>query len=259
MTTVLEQICAEKRLHVKRKKASLPLHDLQAKLQDTPPTCGFINSLRKDGPALIAEVKKASPSKGVIRADFDALSIAKVYEANGASCLSVLTDEPYFQGHDDYLVAIRAGVSLPLLRKDFMIDPYQVYEARALGADCILIIMAALTDAQAKELYEIATSLTLDTLFEVHDEEELERALRLGPKMVGVNNRNLKTLDVDLSIGMNLLNSFPPGILTVAESGITDHDTLMAFYAGGYNAFLVGESLMRQDDIAAATRDILGL
>ncbi len=261
MSDVLTRICADKADHVTRMKVQTPQSTLEETCKTAPPTRGFINALRapRDYPALIAEVKKASPSKGLIRADFDPVAIAKIYADNGAACLSVLTDEPYFQGHDDYLRAIRAAIDLPILRKDFMIDPYQVYEARAMGADCILLIMAALDDAQAADLYTLATSLTLDTLFEVHDEAELDRALALAPKMVGVNNRNLKTLDVDLATGMNLVNSFPPGILTVAESGITDFETLESFQSAGYNAFLIGESLMREVDIGAATRAILGM
>lgn len=257
MTTVLGKICNHKRDHIARKKIETPLSTLEDIIAKRAPTRGFINALKEKSPALIAEVKKASPSKGVIRADFDPVKIAQIYAANGAACLSVLTDEPYFQGHDDYLTAIRDAVDLPLLRKDFMLDEYQVYEARALGADCILLIMAALEDEEAKHLYDLATRLSMDTLFEVHDEEELDRALALSPKMLGVNNRNLKTLDVDLATGLNLGASIPDSILKVAESGIADHDTLMAFHAAGYDAFLIGESLMRQDDIGAATRDTL--
>lgn len=258
--TVLGKICADKAEHVAAKKAQKSLDDLKAEIQGLPSTRGFIKSLRARvaEPALIAEVKKASPSKGVIREDFDAVEIAKIYEQNGAACLSVLTDEKYFQGHDDYLKAIRAAVNIPLLRKDFMIDPYQVYEARAMGADCILIIMAALSDAEAAELYETATALLLDTLFEVHDDYELVRALALKPDMVGVNNRNLKTLDVDLGVGLNLAASMPDDILKVAESGIGDFDTLETFQSAGFGAFLIGESLMRQPDIGEATRKILG-
>lgn len=256
MSTVLEQICAAKADHIALKKAQTPVSDLQKLVEDRPATRGFISNLRNYDTAIIAEVKKASPSKGIIRANFDPVTIAKAYEDSGAACLSVLTDEPYFQGHDDYLTAIRAAVSLPLLRKDFMIDPYQVYEARTLGADCILLIMAALTDAQAQDLYALASDLTLDTLFEVHDEEELERALALSPKMVGVNNRNLKTLDVDLGTGLNLVGSIPDNILKVAESGI-DRDSMGAFQAAGYNAFLIGESLMREDDIGEALRRLI--
>ncbi len=256
--TVLDRICADKWDHIEAKKDQTPLYVLDAQIKDAKPTRGFIKALTGKSPALIAEVKKASPSKGIIREDFDPVEIAKIYEANGASCLSVLTDEPYFQGKDEYLTQIREAVSLPILRKDFMLDAYQVYEARALGADCILLIMAALTDAKAQELYSLATSLSLDTLFEVHDEEELERALALGPKMVGVNNRNLKTLEVDLGTGLNLAASMPRNIIKVAESGIADFETIQTFQSAGYSAFLIGESLMRQPDIGKATRAILG-
>lgn len=256
--TVLGKICADKADHVAAKKLQKPLAELQKTIKDRPATRGFIKSLRNRSPALIAEVKKASPSKGVIREDFDAVDIAKTYEQNGAACLSVLTDEKYFQGHDDYLKAIHAAVKLPLLRKDFMIDPYQVYEARAMGADCILLIMAALDDAQARDMYVLANELSLDTLFEVHDEYELVRALALKPEMVGVNNRNLKTLDVDLGVGLNLAASMPDDILKVAESGIGDYETLESFQSAGFGAFLIGESLMRQTDIGRATRKILG-
>ena len=256
--TVLARICSDKLDHINRQRALVSFSALEKKIANAQPTRGFINALKQKSPApaLIAEVKKASPSKGIIRADFNAVDIAKIYEANGAACLSVLTDEPYFQGKDEYLVKIRKAVSLPLLRKDFMLEEYQVLEARALGADCILLIMAALKDDQAKKLYDLATSLSMDTLFEVHDEEELTRALALNPQMVGVNNRNLKTLDVDLGTGLNLAASIPNHILKVAESGI-DSETLQTFAAAGYNAFLVGESLMREDDIGKATRKIL--
>lgn len=290
MTTVLDKICADKRAHIDSQKSKISLAALQSQCRDMRGTRNFIGALtqsteenkdhenRKKSlrdfsdlqnfalknpshspqrPKLIAEVKKASPSKGIIREDFDAVEIAKIYEVNGAACLSVLTDGPYFQGRDEYLTAIRAAVALPLLRKDFMLDPYQIYESRTLGADCILLIMAALSDAQAGELYALASSLGMDTLFEVHDEDELERALALSPRMIGVNNRNLKTLDVDLGTGLNLAASIPDNILKVAESGI-DSETLPAFAAAGYTAFLVGESLMRQPDIAAATRVLLG-
>ncbi len=258
MSTVLDKICDDKRRHIERKKAYIPLSDLKSKSQDQSPTRGFIRTLKSHDPALIAEVKKASPSKGIIRQDFDPVAIAKTYASNGAACLSVLTDEPYFQGHDDYLVAIRAAVNIPILRKDFMLDAYQLYEARAMGADCILLIMAALEDTQAAELYDLATSLEMDTLFEVHDENELERCLALAPKMVGVNNRNLKTLEVDLATGMNLALSMPQDVVRVAESGINDYETVETFAAAGFNAFLIGESLMRESDIGHATRKILG-
>lgn len=256
--TILNLICSEKLTHIENKKAQTPLALLQKQIGDCAPTRGFINALKQKTPALIAEVKKASPSRGIIREDFDAVEIAKIYEANGASCLSVLTDEPYFQGRDEYLTQIRAAVKIPLLRKDFMLDDYQVYEARALGADCILLIMAALKDDQAKRLYDLATSLSMDTLFEVHDDDEVDRAIALKPQMIGVNNRNLKTLEVDLATSMNLTMAMPRDVVRVAESGIADYDTVETLHTAGYHAFLIGESLMRQPDIGAATREILG-
>ena len=259
MTNVLDKICADKRIHVDAKITLRPLEAIKKAAEQQAPARGFINALQsKDGIALITEVKKASPSKGVIREDFHPVEIAKTYEDNGAACLSVLTDEKYFQGHDDYFTAIREAVSLPMLRKDFMIDEYQIYESRALGADCVLLIMACLSDAQAQEFYSIATSLGMDTLFEVHDEDELNRALALSPKMVGVNNRNLKTLDVDLNIGLSLAQKMPEGILKVAESGIYNHADIQKFLDVGYGAFLIGESLMREDDIGAAVQKIYG-
>lgn len=255
MSNVLEKICADKKDHIEIKKRERSLNDLKAMLEDQDLPRGFINAIQEKSKtqiALITEVKKASPSKGLIREDFNPVEIAKIYEANGAACLSVLTDEPYFQGHDDYFKAIRQAVTLPMLRKDFMIDPYQIYESRLLGADCILLIMACLNDAQVQELYDITTSLNMDALFEVHDEEELRRALRLSPKMLGVNNRNLKTLDVDLQTGLDLAAQIPDGIVKVAESGIYRHDHIQKFRDVGYSAFLVGESLMRQQDIGQA-------
>lgn len=258
MSTVLDKICDDKRAHVAEKKAERSYSDLEsiAKEQETPR--GFINALQnKEGFALIAEVKKASPSKGLIRADFDAPKIAKIYQENGAACLSVLTDEPYFQGHDDYFTAVKAAVTLPMLRKDFMVDPYQIMESRALGTDCILIIMAALDDAQVNEIYSLTNELGMDALFEIHDEEELERALKCSPKMLGVNNRNLKTLDVTHETGLRLATQIPDNILKVAESGLYSHNDLHKFDEAGYGAFLIGESLMREDDIAAAVQNIL--
>lgn len=258
---VLERICADKKEHVAACMAKLPLKKLKVISEEVLATRGFINKIRnqKSHPALIAEIKKASPSKGLIRAEFNPAELARTYAENGATCLSVLTDVPYFQGCDDDLRAARAAVDLPILRKDFMIDPYQVYEARAMGADCILLIMAALEDSQAADLYALANELALDTLFEVHHEAELERALALKPRMVGVNNRNLKTLEVDIATGMNLAGSIPNDVVAVAESGIADYETVMTFQAAGYSAFLIGESLMRAEDLGAATRKILNL
>lgn len=260
MSTVLEKICADKRQHVDAKKVQTPLNDLKSMVQDSDLTRGFIKALKdksKDGYALITEVKKASPSKGIIRTDFNPIEVAKTYQTHGAACLSVLTDEPYFQGHDDYFKAIRAHVSLPMLRKDFMIDMYQIYESRVMGADCILIIMACLTDEMAADMFALSTDLGMDVLFEVHDEEELKRALALNPKMLGVNNRNLKTLDVSLQTGLGLANEIPDHILKVAESGISQPDEMKRFAEAGYNAFLIGESLMKQNDIGAALNKLL--
>lgn len=255
---VLDQICRDKKEHVAEKKSSVSPEEIQQRANDQPAPRGFINTLQhSDGPALITEVKKASPSKGVIREDFDPVDIAKTYENSGAACLSVLTDEKYFQGHDDYFTAIREAVSLPMLRKDFMIDPYQIYESRALGADCVLLIMACLADVMAKELYDLAIELKMDVLVEVHDEEELSRALTLKPAMIGVNNRNLKTLDVDLQTGRDLAGKMPDDIFKVAESGINSHTEIEEFSQAGYGAFLVGESLMREEDIGKAVQALL--
>lgn len=259
---VLDRICTDKKDHIQARKQVKSLSDLETKIQKINPPKGFIRQLsdfNKDQKiALITEVKKASPSKGVIREDFYPVEIAKTYESAGAACLSVLTDEPYFQGKDDYLVKIREAVDLPLLRKDFMLDPYQIYESRALGADCILIIMAALEDSQASELYALSTELGMDVLVEVHDHQELERALKLEPAMVGVNNRNLKTLDVDLQNGIDMAKNIPETVLKVGESGIYSHDDLMRLKNEGFQAFLVGESLMRQDNVDQAVKKLLG-
>ncbi len=258
---ILEKICADKEVHVARKRAAVSLEDLAERIQQQPPPRGFIKALRGRTPAVIAEVKKASPSKGVIRADFDAVEIAKKYEANGAACLSVLTDEPYFQGQDAYLMAVKAAVSLPVLRKDFMIDTYQIDESRAFGADCILLIMAALDDGRAQAFYDRAVALDMDVLIEVHDAHELDRTLRLtidpARAMIGVNNRNLKSLVVDKQTGLGLAGNIPPDFVAVAESGIENADDLNMFDRAGYQAFLIGESLMRETDIGAALKKLV--
>ncbi|MBP2312363.1 indole-3-glycerol phosphate synthase TrpC [Azospirillum soli] len=261
MSDVLTKICDDKRALVSARKSARPLSEVEAAAREAGPTRGFIRALRDTVEAgrygLIAEIKKASPSKGLIRADFDPPTLARAYREGGATCLSVLTDEPYFQGKDEYLVAARAAVDLPVLRKDFMVDPYQIAEARALGADCILIIMAALSDAQAKEIEDAAMSWGLDVLVEVHNREELDRALALKTPLLGVNNRNLKTLVVDITTTEELAAHVPADRMLVAESGLNTPADLSRMAKVGARCFLVGESLMRQDDVTAATRALL--
>ena len=261
MSDVLTKICDDKRALVSARKSARPLSEVEAAAREAGPTRGFIRALRDTVESgrygLIAEIKKASPSKGLIRADFDPPALARAYREGGATCLSVLTDEPYFQGRDEYLVAARAAVDLPVLRKDFMVDPYQIAEARALGADCILIIMAALSDAQAKEMEDAALAWDLDVLVEVHNREELDRALVLKTPLLGVNNRNLKTLVVDIATTEELAAHVPADRMLVAESGLYSPADLSRMAAVGARCFLVGESLMRQEDVTAATRALL--
>ncbi len=263
MRDVLAEICAEKRAHVARSKASVSEAALLARLADAPPARPFAAALERhlaEGRyGLIAEIKKASPSAGLIRGDFDPPQLARAYEAGGASCLSVLTDTPYFQGSDDDLGAARRAVRLPVLRKDFILDPYQMLESRDIGADCVLLIIAALTDAVASELAAAAAEIGLEVLVEVHDRAEIHRALRLGAHMIGINNRNLKTLRTDLRTTEELAPEVPPDRLVVAESGIRTSADLDRLAAAGARAFLVGETLMRQADVTEATRTLLGL
>ncbi len=262
MSDVLTKICREKRDHVRKQQVASPFSELEQRIAAVEPTRGFINALRTavDGGdyGLIAEIKKASPSKGVIREDFNPITLAKAYQRGGATCLSVLTDEPFFQGADIYLSGARHSVSLPVLRKDFMIDPYQIVESRALGADCVLLIMAALSDDQAKEMEDEARDLDMDVLIEVHDNDELDRALKLASPLIGVNNRNLKTLEVDIATSEAMLARFPSDRIAVSESGLNTPDDLARMAKAGAHCFLVGESLMRQDDVEEATRTLLG-
>lgn len=255
--SVLNEICDPKREHIAAQKKKISLDVLKEKIATAEKPRGFINALKQKKRAIIAEVKKASPSIGIIREDFNAVEIARIYEANGAACLSVLTDEPYFQGRDEYLAQIKQAVKIPLLRKDFMLDEYQIYESRALGADCILLIMAALTDSEAATLYKLSETLGMDVLVEIHDDEELTRALKLNPKMIGINNRNLKTLKVDVQTSHRLGAKIPGNILKIAESGISDSSTIHALQTDGFNGFLIGESLMRQPDIGTALTKLL--
>lgn len=262
MTNKLEEICATKRVEVAaRKAATSPAVLAEAAGRQTAPR-GFETALRAraaGGYALIAEIKKASPSKGLIRADFQPAAHAPAYQAGGAACLSVLTDAPYFQGHEDYLIEARSACTLPVLRKDFMVDPWQCLEARAIGADAILIIVAALDDTLMAEIEAAARELGMDVLVEVHDEGELERAARvLQSRLIGVNNRDLKTFTTSLAVTERLAPLMPEGTLVVGESGINTHADLTRLAASGVRTFLVGESLMRADDIASATRALLG-
>lgn len=260
--TALDKINADKAELVAKRKKERPLSGLEAEARAAGPTRGFARALRSAVAAgrygLIAEIKKASPSKGLIRPDFDPPSLAKAYAAGGATCLSVLTDIPYFQGDDSYLVAARASApTLPALRKDFLIDPYQVVESRALGADCILLIMACLSDGLAADLHAAADAYAMDVLIEVHDEAELERALKLKSQLIGINNRNLKTLTVSLNVTLELMKSVPKDRLAISESGLDSAQDLARMAEAGARCFLIGESFMRKADVAAAVRTMI--
>ncbi len=258
MANVLDRIVDYKRGEIAAAAERRPFPELKATLQDAPPVRDFLGSLKSHHPmGLIAEVKKASPSAGLIREDFDPVAIATTYEENGAACISVLTDEHFFQGSLEYLEQIRRSVNLPVLRKDFILDPYQVYEARCSGADAILLIAECLSDAELQELFQLAHELGMDALVEVYEPSNVDRVLKLDPQLVGVNNRNLQTFETDLSHTIRLRHQIPEHILLVGESGIHTREDVLKLQEAGTHAILVGESLMRSEDIGLQVRELL--
>ena len=257
-SSILDKIVARKRDEVASAKRALPLNQFHTQIQSLAAPCDFLAALRNHGPvSLIAEVKKASPSKGIIRQDFDPDVIARIYADHGAACISVLTDQPFFQGHLDYLRSIRAAVSLPLLRKDFIIDEYQVHEARAAGADAVLLIAECLEPLQMRDLHQSITGLGMTALVELYDEHNLDAVLACDPTLVGVNNRDLHTFQVDFQHSIRMKQRLPSSIVMVSESGISSAADVRILRNAGIEAMLVGESLMRRDDIAQAVRDLL--
>ena len=262
MSDILARICADKRALIRRRMADRPFAEIDAEARASDPPRRFAAALQRDvaarGLALIAEIKKASPSRGLIRAEFEPAELARAYESGGATCLSVLTDGPYFQGDDYHLRTARSATSLPCLRKDFILDPYQVVESRAIGADCVLLIMAAVDDDTAAEIAAATRSYGMDVLIEVHDEAELERAARINGDLIGINNRNLSTLEVDLATTERLAPLAPAGKELVCESGLHDSGDLERMARVGARRYLVGESLMREEDVAGATARLLG-
>ena len=259
MADILQQIMVHKRAEVAAAKSRVSVAELQLQIGKAPPVRDFVAALRRKHPmGLIAEVKRASPSAGLIRADFSATEIARTYAHNGAACLSVLTDEKYFQGHLDYLRQIRATVDVPLLRKDFILDEYQILEARAAGADCVLLIAECLDDARLADLYQTAVGLGMQALVELHDAVNLDRVLRLDPQLVGVNNRDLKVMKTNLQHCIDLRSRVPDAVLFVGESGIHSRANVEQLIAGNVHAMLVGETLMKSPDIGAKVRELLG-
>nr|WP_255536434.1 indole-3-glycerol phosphate synthase TrpC [Pacificimonas pallii] len=256
----MNEIVNYKRTQLRTRKREAPYPVLMAKASNMPPPRDFIATIEavQGRHALIAELKKASPSKGLIRDDFDPVKLARAYMNGGAACLSVLTEDKWFQGSDEHLTTVRAAVNLPILRKDFIVDPYQVVESRVMGADCILLIMAALNPFEARDLEMLAIEQGLAVLIEVHDEAELEQALKMKSRLIGINNRNLKTLAVDLATTERLAPMVPRNRLVISESGLTHIDDLDRLAAAGAKAFLVGETLMREEDVGTATRSLIG-
>jgi indole-3-glycerol phosphate synthase len=260
MKDILQAICADTRKHVQAAKLRKPFKAMHREALRAPSARGFARALRdkqaSGGIGFITEIKKASPSAGIIRPDFSPKALARAYAEAGASCLSVLTDEAYFQGKNEDLIEARAACALPVLRKDFMLDVWQVAEARAIGADCILLIMAALDDATAATLHQAATDYGMDVLIEVHDGDELTRALKLPSRLIGINNRNLKTLKIDLHGGADLVRSIPPERFAISESGIHTPADIALMQSAGARGFLVGESLLKQEDVGEALRKL---